>query len=72
MSHSQCSAHPNVITSNGMFDAPCGHCEYLMSLPTEEEMLEEGYTLINGQWRKEGDEEELPVPVKFDDDDIPF
>lgn len=68
-----CPAHPNIITcsANGMFDTPCGHCEYLMSLPTEEEMLEEGWILVDGKWWKEGMGEELPSFVS-NDNDIPF
>ena len=27
-----CRRHPHVVTSNGMFDAPCGECEAEMDM----------------------------------------
>ncbi len=79
----RCRAHPNIATSSadGMFDAPCGQCEYEMSLPTDEELREAGWVIVDGMWTDPTATGPFSIDAlvgngpsvsAFDPDDIPF
>lgn len=63
-----CPSHPNVKTSSadGMFDAPCGRCEYEMSLAEDTDADTDAAKTIVGL--RMG----APVYLEDFDDDCPF
>jgi hypothetical protein len=74
----RCPSHPNVKTSSpdGMFDAPCGRCEYEMSLDADAEYAS---TLIDAQEAAETEHNPIVAyrmghPIYLSDipDDCPF